>query len=126
MDEERIILRISTNGSDREVISILLEDRPEALPFNLHPLVHWPKGVRACSERAMLLMRAGLLYLSQQSPSSVSNNSTAAQDSEQAKSLHKKAVDIRPELVTSQPTEVARMEKSPKFAKPDFDISLFQ
>ncbi len=123
MDDDRIILRIPKNGCDREIVSTLLEDQAESLPFSLPPLVHWPAGARACSNRAIILMRAGLLYLHQQSKHSTYKND---HHSKQNQENEKKTVEPISDIIPTKSPEADIEEQTQNIKKPEFDISLFQ
>lgn len=89
---ETITVKFETKKTEKDFLDILkclyIEDRNE-LPFKLPRLVSWPRGKKAVSERAALLLKNGYYDLiekrTKSSGASVGNGTSSVDEEEAVK-----------------------------------------
>lgn len=76
--------------SDPDFLRLLSIIDEGELPFKMPPEIYWPKGEKAKSTRAAILMRCGLKYLEEK------YEAREKQDEEKVSSSRKGAVSVDP------------------------------
>ncbi|SMF26029.1 hypothetical protein SAMN06296036_108105 [Pseudobacteriovorax antillogorgiicola] len=128
MTEQQLIIRIANSGRQQDLIDILLTEDESQLPFSLPDLVTWPTGQRACSERAILLIRAGLRYLEAKQEQNPEVPRAKLKECEPSPQPQAVANPPSPEPQVMQPAVApqTKPKSEVKAGRTDFDISLFQ